>query len=131
MDFYTRLFADGLSSAGNENFKLLVSRELTTVTEKMLDGVTKIKAGAFSGCSSLPSIEIPNSVTSIGGVAFRDCTSLASVTVLATTPPTLGTSVFSNTHSDLKIYVPSASVNAYKAATNWSSYESKIQAIPS
>jgi len=28
------------------------------------------------------------------------------------------------------IYVPSASVNAYKTATNWSTYASRIQAIP-
>jgi hypothetical protein len=51
--------------------------------------------------------------------------------VLATTPPTLGGNAFYGTHSSLKIYVPSASVNAYKRATNWSSYSRKIYAIPS
>ena len=96
------------------------------------NSVTSIEGSAFRGCTSLTSIEIPNSVTSIGNHAFRDCTSLASVTVLATTPPTLGgTSVFSSTSSALVIYVPAESVNAYKAATNWSNYGSNIQAIPS
>jgi hypothetical protein len=35
---------------------------------------------AFSGCTSLESITIPDSVTTIGVFAFDGCTSLASVT---------------------------------------------------
>lgn len=36
---------------------------------------------AFSWCSSLTSITIPNSVTSIGGGAFNGCSSLESITI--------------------------------------------------
>lgn len=132
MDFYSRLFAGQLGgdgSGGDENFKLAVSGDLTTVNAKMLDGVTNIGNYAFYSCG-LTSIEIPGSVTSIGSDAFEYCRSLTSVTVLSTTPPTLGSYAFSSTHSNLKIYVPAESVDAYKAATNWSSYKSKIQAIP-
>ena len=91
-------------------------------------GITSIGDGAFQQCTGLTSIVIPSGVTSIGTSAFYYCRNLASITCLASTPPTLGTSTFNG--STCPIYVQSASVNTYKAASGWSSYASRIQAIP-
>ena len=91
---------------------------------------TKIGNAMFYGCNKLTSLVIPSNISSIGDSAFNKCSGLTSITVNRTTPPTLGgTYVFDNTN-DCPIYVPAASVNAYKTADNWSEYASRIQAIP-
>lgn len=94
--------------------------------------LAKIGISAFGYCGNLTSITIPSSVTEIGGWAFFGCNRINSATILATTPPTLGLSVFTQTSStyNYPIYVPAQSVEAYKTATNWSEYASRIQAIP-
>ena len=71
---------------------------------------------------------IGNCVTEIGFSAFQSCYNLTSVTVNASTPPTLGGYAFDATNN-CPIYVPAASVDAYKAATIWSNYASRIQPI--
>lgn len=90
--------------------------------------VTYIGRTAFYVCRTLTSVTIPDSVTSIGNNAFTYCVNLASVTVKATTPPSLGADALTST-DNCPIYVPAASVNAYKAAANWSTYASRIRAI--
>lgn len=134
------------------DFKNLVNRSITSVTADMLGDISSIASYLFSDCDSLESIEIPNSVTRIRDHAFKHCVSLGSieipagvilisdeafsmcsalksVTVLATNPPSLGQSVFGYAGIQA-IYVPSESVDTYKAASGWSVLESKIQAIP-
>ena len=102
-------------------------RSLESIT--ISNSVTEIQTQVFYACP-FKSITIPSSVSSIGMYCFDSCTQLENVTVKRTTPPTLGSEAFSNNSRNLVIYVPSESVDTYKAASGWSTYADKIQAIP-
>ena len=95
------------------------------------NGVATIGDSAFAYCRSLASVTIPESVTMIKSGAFAYCKSLAEVICEPTTPPTIGYTIFYETNSELVIYVPVSDddsiINAYKSATNWSNYQSRIK----
>lgn len=103
---------------------------LTSINDISLVDDIVIPQDCFKGCTGLASIIIPQG-TSLGAYAFSGCTSLASVTVNDTTPISCTSVTFNNTSPNLVIYVPAESVEAYKAASGWSTYASLIQAIPS
>ena len=105
-------------------------RSLTNIT--IPESVTSIDYFAFNRCSGLTSVTIPSGVTYIGKGAFFGCSGLTNVTVNAVIPPTIGSGVngpFDETNN-CPIYVPCESVNAYKSASGWSSYASRIEGIP-
>ena len=118
----TVTITNSVTSIGNSAFYSCSG--LTSIN--IPNSVTSIGKYAFLDCSGLTSITIPNSVTSIVDEAFSWCSSLTSITINALTPPKLGASVFDNTN-DCPIYVPEESVNAYKAASGWRVYKSRIQ----
>jgi hypothetical protein len=115
---------DSVTTIGNEAFYGCNSLASITIP----DSVTSIGERAFYLCDGLTSVTISDSVTSIGNYAFGYCSSLTSVYCKAITPPTLvgAGNTFAYNGSKRKIYVPTASVDAYKAATNWSTYANYI-----
>ena len=96
---------------------------LTNVT--IPNSVTTIGYSAFSACTSLTNVTIPNSVTIIESGAFDYCTSLTDMYLYPTTPPTLQNTNAIST-ATTTIHVPIGCGDAYKNATNWSSFADKI-----
>ena len=100
---------------------------LTRVVNLENTQLTSISSELFSGCSSLAEIALPAGLTTIRSYAFSGCSSLQYIRIEATTPPTLASKAIPSTIG--AIYVPDESVAAYQAATNWSSFASKIKGI--
>ena len=114
--------------------------------------VTSIGASAFSNCTTLtsivipnsvvsigerafflcylPSLTIPSSVTSIGKEAFEYCIRLEWIKVYAETPPSLGTNVFYNVDKSIPLYIPCASVDAYREAGGWNEFTNRMGMCP-
>lgn len=116
---------NGLTSLGSAAFQNCLNFRYINIP----DSLTTIPNYCFYNCDGITDIELHSGITSIGNYAFANCSGIYTMTLHSTTPPTLGTSALSGTSSNLKIYVPSASVDTYKAASGWSSYANKIFAI--
>ena len=121
-EFSKLIIGNSVTTIGSSAFENCSS--LTSVT--IPDSVTSIGDDAFCACTSLTSVTIPDSVTSIGEAAFLLCYSLTSVYCKAATPPVGDSSMFELNASGRKIYVPTASVEAYKSAAGWRGYKDDI-----
>ncbi len=119
---------------------------ITELTLDDLDGIETIAYYAFGQCTSLISVEIPDSIKAIANSAFHGCNRLKSIrfgvnskiesigteicrwcsqlekVYLPVTPPTLAnTNAFADINASCVFYCKTqASLNAYKAASGWS-----------
>ena len=100
---------------------------LTSIT--IPNSVTNIETHVFWGCSGLTSITIPNSITSIGHNTFQNCSGLTSITCYIDTPLTINSNVFSGVNKSIPLYVPTESIELYRAADVWNEF-TNIQPIP-
>lgn len=105
-----------------------LSSGLTSVT---FLSATSLGYSSFRDCQLLTDITFGPNLTYIDTYVFHTTPLLTSVTIQATTPPTLAAANAFTTivNPNLKIYVPAASVEAYKTAANWSSIANMIEAI--
>ena len=116
------LFDGPVTSIGNYAFYRCP--RLTSAT--IPNSVTLIGDAAFYSCSDLTSVTILDSVTSIGDYAFENCSSLKYVYCKPGTPPKGGSGIFNDNATGRKIYVPNASVEAYKTSDGWDIYADDI-----
>lgn len=101
------------------------------------DRVTSIGTGAesynsngtFCNCTELEVVIIGNSMSSIGKVAFSGDSKLNTFICKAYIPPTLGLMAFNGCPFLYGIYVPDASVDAYKTAEGWSAYADRFKPL--
>jgi hypothetical protein len=112
-----------------ENVTTLAGNALRSsgLVRAVLPNLTTLGGSDFRESSNLEMVELGAGLTSSMSWTFYQCKKLATLIMRATTPPTADANTFSGTKlSSGVIYVPDASVDAYKAATNWSTYADRI-----
>lgn len=106
--------------------KVISLGHITTIPE----GAANV--GTFHSCTQLTEVRLPSTLTTLGSYAFRNCTSLSTVICEAVSPPAMGVNPFYSTpiaYGTGFIFVPDDSVEAYKAATNWSAFADRIKPL--
>ena len=84
--------------------------------------------GVFNSCVNLEVVILPDTMSYIGRQAFADNAKLKALICKSIAPCEVYGGMLDDSNNAI-IYVPDASVEAYKTATNWSSYASRIKGI--
>lgn len=93
------------------------------------EGLEEIQMAALGQCASLTAIELPESVTVLGRNVFFNSSNLSVCLCRRAVSPEMGSAGFYGTSKELRIYVPDASVESYKAAPNWSVQKDRIRPL--
>ncbi len=117
---------DGLVSITIPNLVTTIGGSAFTACTKLTNislgnSISTIGVAAFAGCN-MSSITIPNSVISMGDVVFNSCPNLKTVYCLNINPPTILINTLGSSGALNNVFVPTASVLAYKGAQYWKNY---------
>ena len=110
-------FPSGVTTIGQSAFF-----ESNATSFFLPEGLTTIEAFGFASCEQLHTIAFPSTVDTIGVRAFSGCNNLTSLMCKATTPPGCGFGAFEDVADSIPVYVPAGSVEAYRAAGEWSRF---------
>lgn len=90
------------------------------------NGVQSIGLYAFADCTNLKAVTIGNRITQIYTGAFNGCTNLTDIYLYSSPPAIAHSSTIEIMPSTTTIHVPVGSGEAYKSATNWSTFADNI-----
>ena len=105
--------------------RLFASSPVVSVT--INDGTTELDSWVFQGCGKLTTVNLPSTIQNMGYSTFANCLVLANIYLRAQIPPFISpyTDIFKGSNSEVNIWVPRASVEAYKE--KWSTYKDNIK----
>ena len=103
---------NSVTTLGGAAFYKCIALQSVVLSERLSEllpgrGVRGDIVGCFAQCSSLTSINIPNSVTNIGDRAFSDCSSLTSVTI-GNSVTSIGDGAFAGCSSLTSVTIPNS-----------------------
>ena len=94
------------------------------VTITLPEGVTTLGTECFR-LSRIRYLVLPSTITTLGHECLKPVDYCSYIVFKSINPPSLNVNAF-GLPSGCKIYVPDDSVDAYKTATNWSTWASRI-----
>ena len=95
----------------------------TSLTSVVIpNSVTTIESFAFRGCSSLTSITIPSSVSTLGAHAFWGSSALKNIYCYIEEPLSVGALTFGNVPESCVVHVPAGCKIAYKNTNYWNKF---------
>lgn len=86
---------------------------------------------SLSNLTGLTSVAVPKQITALQDQLFQGCSSLVEIHMNPTTPPSLGSNVFSGLPDNYMIIVPDDSLQAYLASEDWAPYSEHIFPVSS
>lgn len=96
--------------------------------------LSAVSSNAFSGCASLEQLYLPSKVEELGYDSFSGLTGVKAIYSASVIPPVCvekngdaDLTPFSNTPSDIPVYVPVGSGDAYREAFGWSRFTNIIE----
>lgn len=96
---------------------------------KLPESIEKISFGSLYGCVGLSKLTLPKKISGIEKWALYGCTGLKEITCEAINPPLIeAQEAINNIDLSIPVYVPAASIEAYKSADYWSEF-TNFQAI--
>lgn len=116
---------DSVTSIGGHLFSGCESLSEITIG----NGITALPDGMFYNCPKLKRLDLPENISAIGNSAINHCTSLKEVYCRAKVPPTVSGDQYTflyDSSPELKVYVWSTSLKAYREASGWNYYADLI-----
>ena len=116
-------FPDSIVSIGQYAF--LNCAGLTSIT--LNEGVRTVDNQWIWSARNMKLIDFPSTMVTMNGIGFQTNETYYNCICRATTPPSLGSSSYTN--ALLAFYVPDDSVDLYKAASKWADFATKIRPL--
>ncbi|MDE6444285.1 MAG: leucine-rich repeat domain-containing protein [Muribaculaceae bacterium] len=118
-DAYDSLTEEGFVYSRRKDMLYYVPLSVSATFE-VPESVTEITRLAFSKCSNLESLILPEGLTTLGDGVWNKCNSIKSITCKGTEPVSANRDLFTNTvYDEATLYVPHGYVSAYSKVIPW------------
>lgn len=109
------------------SYSVLETPQIWVEAQEDYTSFSALQMRMFSNAKSLKTVYLSEGIKNLNYTyIFENCTALENIYMERSTPPTTGANTFASMPQGVNLYVPMASVDAYKAATNFANAKFNI-----